>query len=102
MRRGPNRAARLALAPLALIVLAWASGAFAQGDKALNTLTRVEVRETEKATEIVLSGDTPPTFTVFKLSDPTRLFVDVSNADIGKVDSPIEVDNGVVSQITAL
>ena len=71
-------------------------------EQAQNRLTGVEVRETDSATEIVVSGSRPPTFTVFKLSDPTRLFVDVSNADASAITEPIEVDNGVIAQITAL
>jgi type IV pilus assembly protein PilQ len=103
-RRVLNRAATLRIVMIQLLGLSLGLGAVAhaQGDKVLNALTRVEVRESEAATEIIVDGDRPPTFTVFKLSDPIRLFVDVSNADISKVDSPIEVDNGVISQITAL
>ena len=103
-RRSPHWAAP-GLAAIALGLGApavVATPAHAQAEQTSNRLTRVEVRETSSATEIVVEGDRKPTFTVFKLSDPTRLFVDVSNADIRAVRTPIDVDNGVISQITAL
>ncbi|MCA9558904.1 MAG: AMIN domain-containing protein, partial [Myxococcales bacterium] len=67
-----------------------------------NRLSAVEVRESDSATEVVVKGSAPPTFTVFKLTDPVRLFVDISNADISAVPGPVEVDNGVVGDITTL
>ena len=45
-------------------------GTVAHADEpTLNRLDALEVRESEKATEIVVRGSTPPTFTVFKLND---------------------------------
>ncbi|MSP72222.1 MAG: AMIN domain-containing protein, partial [Myxococcales bacterium] len=71
-------------------------------EKVQNRLTRLAVRESETATEIVISGSVAPTFAVFKLSDPIRLFVDISNADTQALESPIDLDNGVVGEVSAL
>ena len=71
-------------------------------EQQINRLDSLTVTETATTTEVVLSGSAPPTFTVFKLTGPTRLFIDVSNADISAVKGPFEVENGVISQITPL
>ena len=71
-------------------------------EKVQNRLTRLAVRESETATEIVISGSVAPTFAVFKLSDPIRLFVDISNADTQALESPVDLDNGVVGEVSAL
>jgi type IV pilus assembly protein PilQ len=91
---------RLALAALlaAMTPLPAAAGEPA----ATNRLGQVAVRETDSATEIVVTGSGAPTFTVFKLTDPIRLFIDVSNADTTSIDGPVEIDNGVVGEVTAL
>lgn len=78
--------------------VAWA----AEGDEALNQISGVEVRETDAATEIVVRCTETPTFTVFKLTDPIRLFVDVSNADASRVTDPLVVENGVVGEVSTL
>ncbi len=71
-------------------------------DSERNHLQRVDVREGDRATEISVVGTQPPTFTVFKLSAPIRLFIDISNADASQLSGPIDIENGVVSQITPL
>jgi len=40
-----------------------------------------------------------PTFTVFRLSDPMRVVVDISGGDLSRLDGPITVEDGVVAQV---
>ncbi|MBI5508417.1 MAG: type IV pilus secretin PilQ [Deltaproteobacteria bacterium] len=58
--------------------------------------------------DVVGSGDTrivriqtsvEPTFTVFRLSDPMRVVVDVSGADLSELDAPIAIEDGLIDQI---
>ncbi|MDY7228466.1 type IV pilus secretin PilQ [Hyalangium rubrum] len=56
------------------------AGARADGAE-LNTLRDLQVRQTGNGAQVVVSGTRPPTFTVFRLSGPERLVVDLSSAD---------------------
>src|SRR5512140_1438649 len=47
----------------------------------LNTLRDLQVVPTASGAQVVVSGTRPPTFTVFRLSGPERLVVDLSSAD---------------------
>ncbi len=67
---------------VALVASLTAAGATAAE---LNTLTRVEVKQTPKGAQVVVAGSKAPTFTVFRMSDPDRLVVDVSSADASAV-----------------
>jgi type IV pilus assembly protein PilQ len=65
----------------------------------VNQVRSVQVTERADGTYIWLEGTQVPTFSVFKLTDPLRLFIDVSNSEI--VDTPEDrnVGNGVVSRV---
>ncbi len=43
----------------------------------------------------------PPTFTVFRLSDPMRVVVDVSGGDVSQLSGPITVQDGVVEEVAS-
>ncbi|WP_044889626.1 type IV pilus secretin PilQ [Myxococcus hansupus] len=47
----------------------------------LNTLRGLNVSRTGSGAQVVVTGTRPPTFTVFRLSGPERLVVDLSSAD---------------------
>ena len=47
----------------------------------LNTLKDLKVVQTAAGAQVVVSGTRAPTFTVFRLSGPERLVVDLSSAD---------------------
>ena len=51
----------------------------------LNTLSNIKVVPTGTGTQVVVVGDRQPTFTVFRLSEPDRLVVDLSSADASGV-----------------
>jgi type IV pilus assembly protein PilQ len=63
-------------------VLLWGAGASAAE---LNTLKSVTVTRTANGAQVVVSGDRSPTFTVFRLSGPDRLVVDLSSADASAI-----------------
>ncbi|QSQ23864.1 type IV pilus secretin PilQ [Pyxidicoccus parkwayensis] len=66
-----------------MLAAAWAVilvGARVQGAE-LNTLRNLDVSRTGSGAQVVVTGTRPPTFTVFRLSGPERLVVDLSSAD---------------------
>jgi type IV pilus assembly protein PilQ len=65
---------------IAAALLVAIAGARADGAE-LNTLRDVQVLQTGAGAQVVVSGTRPPTFTVFRLSGPERLVVDLSSAD---------------------
>ena len=98
----PRRSTRRPAYAVPTVIGLWLvmlSTAATADEPVLNQLSALEVRETDKATEIRIGGTTPPTFTVFKLTDPIRLFVDVSNADISALGKDVAVGNGVVDSV---
>lgn len=70
--------------------------------KAANQLTALEVNDSEARTRIQIVGQSEPTFTVFRLTNPTRVFVDVSNATSAGIPANTAVRNGVLRQINIM
>ena len=70
----------------------------------LNTLSNLKVVPTGTGVQVVVVGDRQPTFTVFRLSEPDRLVVDLSSADAsgikGHHDGQGPVAGVVASQFT--
>lgn len=68
-----------------------------------NQVGSFDVSEGDKGTLIRIKGTSVPTFSVFKLSDPPRLFVDISNSSLDGSDGDVStVDNGVITQVAML
>ncbi|SEM93461.1 type IV pilus assembly protein PilQ [Stigmatella aurantiaca] len=65
---------------IAAVLSAAIAGANAEGAE-LNTLRDLKVVQTGSGAQVVVAGTRPPTFTVFRLSGPERLVVDLSSAD---------------------
>ncbi|MBM4380356.1 MAG: AMIN domain-containing protein, partial [Deltaproteobacteria bacterium] len=69
-----------------------------------NTLTSIQVSPQRGGTQVVVKGNRPPTFTVFRMADPDRLVVDLSTADAAAIqghhDGMGPVDGVVVSQFS--
>jgi type IV pilus assembly protein PilQ len=66
-----------------MLAAVWAvvfAGARVNGAE-LNTLRDLDVSRTGSGAQVVVTGTRPPTFTVFRLSGPERLVVDLSSAD---------------------
>ena len=70
-----------------------------QGTQVL--LNKIEASDVEGKTEIVIEGTEPILqYTSFQLTEPLRLVVDISDADISKFQSKIDVNKGAVVDIT--
>ena len=92
-----------ARAAVLLVALILVRPAFLQGgDRGANRIHKITYSEEADETVIKVTADETPTFSVFKLDDPVRLFVDVSRGETGPVSNPIVVDNGVIDQIGTL
>lgn len=68
----------------------------------LNSVNKLDVSEAPKGTTIRIRGSSVPTFSVFKLADPPRLFVDISNSQLSSDGAPQHINNGVISQVAML
>lgn len=92
-----------ARAAVLLVALILVLPAFLQGgDRGANRIHKITYSEEADETVIKVTADETPTFSVFKLDDPVRLFVDVSRGETEPVSNPIVVDNGVIDQIGTL
>ena len=95
MRNHSQIVAGIALAGL----LAWpASGGAAPPGP--NVIRAVDVADRDGSVEVEIRASRAPSYTVFKLQDPTRLVVDVSGGDVSGVASPIRVDRGGVASVS--
>ena len=94
-------------APLAVSSPAWAepsaSAKRQAGAAAINRVETFEVSEGKAGTMIRIKGSSVPTFSVFKLADPPRLFIDLSQSELGDGAGQITaIDNGVISQVALI
>lgn len=99
---------RWKLAILSLCVgLGVATPGFAQRsgstvESRINAVGAFKVEEQKDGTMVRIGGTSVPTFSVFKLNDPPRLFVDISNSELQGDAQTVKVNNGVISQIAML
>ena len=107
LRRRKTRSAGLGVAMLiAAVVLSFpgcggkkAPGAGADGSAI--TLQSISPTESDNRTEVVIEGsDVILQYTSFQLSDPLRLVVDITDADLGTFRDKISVNKGSVTDIT--
>jgi len=67
----------------------------------LTVLTKVEPRDADGKTEIVVEGSGPlQQYTSFQLTEPLRLVIDISDAELGAIKDKIAVNSGAVLDIT--
>ncbi|MFT3842517.1 MAG: AMIN domain-containing protein [Myxococcaceae bacterium] len=64
-----------------MLVLLFALSASAASAAELNSLSGLSVVKTPTGAQVVVQGSKAPTFTVFRLNEPDRLVVDLSQAD---------------------
>ena len=91
---------KLIVAIFALTLLPAPPG-FAQADDA-NLVSGITVSELDEATEIRVTGQQHATYSVYRLRNPLRLFVDISETRLQQEIAPVTIDNGVVSQVAAV
>lgn len=95
-RRRP--AATPLVAALALVLHAAVAHA-ASGDHA--RITSLEVSGGDRAAaEVVVHGSAPLEFTIFRLSNPTRIVLDMPNADISGAKAPEVSGDSLISAVT--
>ncbi len=68
-------------------------------EQKLNRVQKVNVERTDLGRSIDIVCDSDPVFTVFRLSDPMRIVIDIARGDVSKLDGPIEIDDGMVGDI---
>ena len=64
-----------------------------------NVINSVDVVGDDKDRIIRIHTGIRPTFTVFKLTNPMRVVIDVSGGDVEGIDGPLDIDDGIVEQI---
>src|SRR3954463_5579269 len=87
---------------LVIPAIAIASLAARADDAASNRIDAVEVTSpSDSAVEIAIRGAKKPEFSLFRLTSPTRVVVDMPNADVAGTQVPQRFDAGsLVSGIT--
>ena len=79
-----------------------ASTAAASPGDEVNDISGIEITETDSQTVIRIVGDDHPTFSVYRLRTPLRLFVDISDSALASALANQSVNNGVVSEVGAV
>ncbi|MEO1173153.1 MAG: AMIN domain-containing protein, partial [Myxococcota bacterium] len=64
-----------------------------------NLVMDVKVEGSGSGRIVRIQTSKEPTFTVFRLSNPMRVVVDISGGDISRLASPLQFDDGVVTSI---
>lgn len=67
----------------------------------LNELVSIQIQEGEQGATVTLEGSAPMAPNIFKLGDPDRIIVDLTDTKLGSVESAMEVGKGGIAQITA-
>ncbi|MFH1016758.1 MAG: type IV pilus secretin PilQ [Pseudomonadota bacterium] len=65
-----------------------------------NALSSMDVKEDGGVTKIMIAGSQPMSPNIFKLTEPDRIIIDLTNTKLGTVTGPIQVNKGGVNQIT--
>lgn len=69
---------------------------------AINAISNMQIAEEEAGTVVRIKGSVVPTFSVYKLTSPLRLLIDVSNSELSGEPQTQKVNNGVISQVALL
>jgi len=62
-------------------------------------LTKVYAEPSADMVQLTIETTDPLQYTAFKLNDPSRLIIDLSNVGLGDIKSPIKVERGVVGAV---
>jgi len=77
----------------------WPSRPLAEAPPA-NVIEGIRVVDGQGGVELQVNGSRPPTYTVFKLREPSRLVLDLAGADVSAVKGPLEVRRSGVREVT--
>ena len=64
------------------------------------TISAVEVQEMDGETRILLRGAKDAIYTAFMRQDPPRLIIEMPDVEFQGIETPIEVGNGLVKDVT--
>ncbi|MEM6730434.1 MAG: AMIN domain-containing protein, partial [Myxococcota bacterium] len=78
------------------VLLAWSASVEAGSS---NRVVDVAVQGSGDERVIRIQTAAEPTFTVFRLSNPMRVVIDVSGGDVSRLESPYVIEDGIVSSI---
>jgi type IV pilus assembly protein PilQ len=93
--------ARTHVALLAAVALAPQALALSTAGTA-DELSGIEVHPSERGGTVVLRGSHPPVFSVFRLSGPDRIIVDLAGADVSKAKAPDHAGIQGIGEISAI
>lgn len=86
MRSSPRHQTQPGLAALlALTAALLASQAQANEAREVNRVLDVQVAKSPQGSHVMINGTQEPVFTVFRLDEPARVVIDLSNADVSKI-----------------
>ncbi|MFH1263803.1 MAG: type IV pilus secretin PilQ [Pseudomonadota bacterium] len=71
------------------------------GGRSMNQLVSVKMEERGKTTAVVLEGTAPMSPNIFKLTDPDRIIVDLTDTKLGQLPASQDMNKGGITQITA-
>ena len=66
----------------------------------LNVIKEINVEEVDNKTKVTIVGMLPANYTAFKLANPLRIVIDIADANVTAVKSPVSVSNGTVGAIS--
>jgi len=84
------------------ILLLFSSPSFSQGPTPTAesyTIQKIEVTRTETGRRLTIEGSKSFEYTVFRLSDPLRVVIDLPQAELGKLSGRMEVGDGTINVI---
>ncbi len=86
----------------AWVILSLPLASFSQGPgeaTAEFAVQKIEVTKTETGPRVVIEGSKSFEYTVFRLSDPLRVVIDLPRAQLGRLSGPMEVRDGTIGVI---
>ncbi len=65
-----------------------------------NIIGNIDISDQDTATVLTIEGSTPPVYTVYKMTNPLRVVLDLTNADISALSNSMAINNGVINTIS--
>ena len=65
----------------------------------LNSIKKIDVSGEKTSRTVKIHTGNEPVFTVFRLSNPMRIVIDISSGDFTSVKGPISIDDGTIGEI---
>ncbi|MGC8684195.1 MAG: type IV pilus secretin PilQ [bacterium] len=65
-----------------------------------NIIGNIDISDQDTATVLTIEGSAPPVYTIYKMTDPLRIVVDLTNADVSALSNSMAINNGVINTIS--